>query len=330
MFEFPINIYLLGFTGGLVLLLVILPTVTRLCLKYDQVDNPGYRKIHSTPVPLAGGPAIILTIIGVFMIGAPVVFLFQEMLNPSLVHKIQYGFSHKYFEIFGIVAGATLVTTMGFLDDRKEWKAAPKLLFQIIAALIIYLSGIKITLFLSSPFFQFILTFLWILILVNAFNFMDNMNGASAGLAFIAILFCSISGHQSDQYLVPLLGFTFCGIILGFLFWNYPKGKVFLGDSGSHLLGFLVAVHTIKSTYYTDAATDLKIHVLSPLFFVAIPLIDLLQVTLYRLWIKKPVWVGDNNHLTHRLAQTKLGKIWAVFALWVLALILGCIPILFS
>lgn len=317
----------MSFFSGAVSCALIMPWVRRGCLKMGLIDNPGHRKIHTSPVPLAGGPALFLSVMAV-IVYAGVLSMIMNAGENSLWQKMQYAWSVRKGQAALILAGGFLLLIMGILDDRSAMKAGVKLAFQFTAALLVSLAGVRITIFLDYVWMHHLITVFWIVFLVNAFNFIDNMNGASAGLAWIAIISCSWAGHLSGQYLVPSFGFLVAGSITGFLPYNFPKGRVFLGDSGSHLIGYFVAVTTILATYYSGQISNHKWAVISPLLFVSIPVIDLVQVVVYRLIHGKPVWIGDTNHLTHRLAKTALNKPGAVLLLWVLALAIACVPFL--
>lgn len=317
----------MSFISGAMTCALIMPWVRRGCLKTGLIDNPGHRKIHTSPVPLAGGPALFLSVLAVIVL-AGVLSRIMTAGDNALWQKLQYAWNVRNGQAALILVGGFLLLVMGIRDDRSAMKAGVKLVFQLIAALLVCLAGVRITIFLDHVWMHYLITIFWIVFLVNAFNFIDNMNGASSGLGLIAIIACSWSGHLSGQYLVPSFGFLVAGCIAGFLSYNFPGGRVFLGDSGSHLIGYFVAVITILATYYSGQISDQKWAVFSPILFVSIPVIDLIQVVVYR-WIKrKPVWIGDTNHLTHRLSKTPLKKIGAVLLLWALALAVASIPFL--
>lgn len=262
--------------------------------------------------------------------GAGGFVLLDTLYDSEGISKLAYGVRAKIFQISMILLGGIVLGVMGILDDKSAYSAKTKLFWQIIGAMLLASSGARMTIFIETVWIQYLLTIFWVLILVNAFNFIDNMNGASSGLGIIALAFCSLSGHHANQYLVPGLGILFIGIIAGVLLWNFPHAKIFLGDSGSHLIGYLVAFITIKATYYSSEVHESRMAVITPLFFVAVPLIDIFQVTIMRAIRGKPIWIGDTRHLTHILSKTKLGKVGAVVFLWLMAILLGFIPYLFS
>ncbi|PYJ02281.1 MAG: hypothetical protein DME25_16310, partial [Verrucomicrobia bacterium] len=120
-----------------------------------------------------------------------------------------------------------------------------------LAAALVAVAGVRITLFVPSPIFSYTITILWILTLINGFNFMDNMNGLCAGLGTIAALYFAFLAAAEGQYLVALIAFLTFGSLLGFLPYNFPRARAFLGDAGSHLVGYLLAVLAILPHFYT-------------------------------------------------------------------------------
>src|SRR5947207_15501748 len=132
--------------------------------------------------------------------------------------------------------------TLGLCDDKWELKASTKFCGQLFIALFVAACGVRITIFVQNIFFSYAVTILWILTVTNAFNFMDNMNGLCAGLGAISAACFALVAATQDQYLVALIAFLVCGALGGFLPYNFPRASAFLGDTGSHLLGYLLAV----------------------------------------------------------------------------------------
>jgi UDP-GlcNAc:undecaprenyl-phosphate GlcNAc-1-phosphate transferase len=240
---------------------------------------------------------------------------------PLLVH----GLKARALELGAIFAGAVGMLLVGVLDDKRELRPAAKFLGQFLVASLVALAGVRVTLFVPSALFSYAVTILWILTVINAFNFMDNMNGLCAGLGAIAAFqFAAIAG-VAGQYLVALLAALACGALAGFLPYNFPRARSFLGDAGSHLVGYLLAVLAILPHFHTPEQPRAWA-VLSPLLVLAVPLTDLVRVVLVRWRIGKPFYVGDTNHLSHRLVQRGLSRTQAVLLLWLVALILGTVP----
>jgi len=180
----------------------------------------------------------------------------------------------------------------------------------------------RITLFIHSDIFSYAITILWILTVINAFNFMDNMNGLCAGLGAIGATLFAIIAAANGEYLVATIGFLMCGALIGFLPWNFPNARAFLGDAGSHLVGYLLAVMAILPHFYTRLNPH-PLAVLAPLLVLAVPLLDLAQVSGFRTLRRKPFWVGDTNHLSHRLVRAGLSRTRAVLVLWLAAVVIG-------
>ena len=145
-----------------------------------------------------------------------------------------------------------------------------------------------------------------------------------AGLGAIGAFIFAFIAATNGEYLVAITGFLMCGALTGFLPWNFPDARAFLGDAGSHLVGYLLAVMAILPHFYTKKNPH-PLAVLAPLLVLAIPLLDIAQVTLLRTLNRKPFWIGDTNHLSHRLVRAGLGKTRAVLLLWLAAAALGAL-----
>lgn len=318
--SFPFNVYLAAFAIPLLLTWCGLPLWARWCVRTGLVDDPGHRKIHDRPIPLAGGlgvsSALILTLLAGWL--ALELGLRLPGANTALTH----GFSRRALQLAAIGIGAIGITLLGMLDDRHELRPLPKFIGQLAVALLVAGSGIRITLFVASPVFSFAITVFWMLTLINAFNFVDNMNGLCAGLGAIASLcFATIAGAAGD-YLVAALAFLVGGALLGFLPHNFPSAKAFLGDAGSHLVGYLLSILAILPHFYSPDSPR-RLAVLTPLLVLALPLADLVNVVIVRTLKGRPFYVGDTNHLSHRLVRCGLDKTRAVLLIWLIAALCG-------
>jgi UDP-GlcNAc:undecaprenyl-phosphate GlcNAc-1-phosphate transferase len=294
----------------------------------DPRDGKNYDapKIHSGAMPLAGGFAVLTGILLPLLVGAELIHL--GIVKISFTNLIAHGFEKRGTELLALALGAIAITILGWFDDKHELKPLPKLAGQFLIALLVAIACKRITLFVHSEVFSYAITILWILTVVNAFNFMDNMNGLCAGLGAIGAFIFALIAAANGEYLVAITGFLMCGALVGFLPWNFPNARAFLGDAGSHLVGYLLAVMAILPHFYNKHNPH-PLAVLAPLLALAIPLIDLAQVVLLRTLNKKPFWIGDTNHLSHRLVQLGLNRTKAVLMLWLIAAIIGCIALLF-
>jgi UDP-GlcNAc:undecaprenyl-phosphate GlcNAc-1-phosphate transferase len=318
--TFPFNFFAAAFAGAFLTTLLALPPWRKWCRRTNLVDDPGHRKIHSAPVPLAGGLAVLTGILLPLLAGALVLKL--KIINVPNVFAIAHGLDRRALELAVIAFGAIAITLLGWLDDKHELKALPKFIGQILIAIAVAAACKRITLFVHSEVFSYAITVLWLLTVINAFNFMDNMNGLCAGIGAIAAFLFGVIAAANGQYLVAITGFLMCGALVGFLPWNFPHARSFLGDAGSHLVGYLLAVMAILPHFYTKQ-NPRPLAVLSPLLILAIPLIDLAQVSLFRALNKKPFWIGDTNHFSHRLTRAGLSRTRAVLLLWFLAALIG-------
>jgi UDP-GlcNAc:undecaprenyl-phosphate GlcNAc-1-phosphate transferase len=235
---------------------------------------------------------------------------------------LTHGLNRRALQLLAILLGAAGMVALGLWDDRKELRASVKFAGQLLIAALTAAAGVRLTLFVPSVAFSYAVTVLWILTVTNAFNFMDNMNGLCAGLAAIAAWCLALNALAQVHYLVASLAFLICGAVLGFLPYNFPRATAFLGDSGSHLLGYLMAVLAILPHFHTPAQPR-PWAVLSPLLILAVPLVDLAWVVMLRWRLGRPFYIGDTNHLSHQLARRGLGPRRAVLLLWLAAAILG-------
>jgi UDP-GlcNAc:undecaprenyl-phosphate/decaprenyl-phosphate GlcNAc-1-phosphate transferase len=326
--TFPFNFFLAAFAGALLTTLLALPLWRKLCLRTSLLDDPrdgknyDAPKIHSGAIPLAGGFAVLTGILLPLIVGA--ILIQFGIVKISFSNLIAHGLERRGFELAAIAIGAIAITILGWFDDKHELKPLPKLAGQFLIALLVAVACKRITLFVHSEVFSYAITILWLLTVINAFNFMDNMNGLCAGLGAIGALLFAFIAATNGEYLVAMTGFLMCGALLGFLPYNFPNAKAFLGDAGSHLVGYLLAVMAILPHFYTKQ-NPRPLAVLSPLFVLAIPLIDLAQVVILRTLNRKPFWIGDTNHLSHRLVRASLSRTRAVLVLWLIAAVIGAI-----
>lgn len=340
--SFPWNVYLASALSAAAISALSLPLWRKWCLRTGLVDDPGQRKIHTQAVPLAGGLAvatglILPTVVACVLLwsqagrgsfATPAARLSppgsSEPLNPEAGFLLRYGLNRRVEELAGILLGALGMLALGVLDDKHELNPRPKFIGQFLIALLVAASGARITLFVPSHFFHYAITILWILTVVNAFNFMDNMNGLCAGLGAIGSWYFATIAGSAGQYLVASIAFLTFGALLGFLPYNFPKARAFLGDAGSHLIGYLLAVLAILPHFYTRRHPQ-RWAVLIPLLVLGVPLADLVWVVIVRWRSGRPFYIGDTNHLSHRLVRAGLTQTGAVILIWLAAALLGLV-----
>ena len=258
-----------------------------------------------------GGPMIatgLLVPLALLLAAAP-------LLPGPFPEMFREGLAARWLRLGVLAAGALAMLLLGMADDRRALGAGTKLSIQFLVALGVSLSGTRISLFMESALPGHALTILWILLLVNAYNLSDNMDGLCAGLSLIAILTLSLHAALPGHYLVAAFGFLCCGALAGFLPCNFPAARAFLGDAGSHLAGYLVALLTILP-HFRHQEDQGAWAVLVPLPVTGIVLLDMVWVVVRRLYRARPVWVGDTGHLSHQLVRRGLSRRGAVTLLW--------------
>lgn len=318
--SFPLHLYLAALTGAFLASFLTLPLWRRWSLRVGLVDDPGARKIHASPIPLAGGLAVMTGVLVPIMVGATAVALADTGIapawwEPESVARLSYGLGARSGQLLVILLGLAGMLVLGWLDDRHELKPLPKFAGQFLIATLVAAAGIRITLFVPSVVVSYALTILWIVGITNALNFLDNMNGLCSGIGAIAAAGFALAAARNGQYLVATIALLGTGALLGFLPWNYPRAAAFLGDAGSHVTGFLLAVLAILPSFYSPDRPH-PAAVLSPLLVLCVPLADLASVTWIRLRAKRPPWIGDTNHFSHRLVRAGLSRAQAVALLW--------------
>lgn len=322
--SFPASLYALSLVSAGLATALSLPLLRVWCRQVGLVDEPGLRKIHDRPIALAGGLAILTGLLVSFLGAFAVLKL--DLLGAEVTEKLAYGVERRFGQLAAIAGGALGMTILGWLDDKHELRPAAKFAGQLIIAALVAAAGIRITLFISNPLFSYGVTILWILTVTNAFNFMDNMNGLCAGLGGIASLLIGLIAARHGHYLVAATAFLVFGAVLGFLPFNFPRASAFLGDAGSHLIGFLMSVLTVLPHFYSDQHPR-TLAVVSPLLILAVPLADLVWVVILRWRMGKPFYIGDTNHLSHRLVRRALSQTQAVVVIWLLAATLGSLAL---
>lgn len=321
----PEAVYGGSFLLSAVITAAVMPLWRKFAPRVGLVDEPGVRKIHAKSIPLAGGLGLFSGLCVSLLVLA--LLLAAHVADPLLEEQFRYGLVHRSGRLLAFVFGGLGMLSLGLVDDRYELSAGIKLFGQALIAFLVAASGIRITLFVPSIVFSYAVTILWIVALINAFNFVDNMNGLCGGLAAIASLLFGLSAALRGDYLVGGLAFLCAGAFCGFLPYNFPRASVFLGDSGSHLAGFIVAMLAILPHYYSPNHPR-AVAVITPILVLALPLIDVGCVVISRWRSGRPIYVGDNNHLSHRLVRAGFSSVQAVLILWFLASVVGAVSLL--
>lgn len=331
------------------------------------VDQPGHRKVHTTPTPLGGGLAIWLGVVGTFACGHAVLLA----VTPATEANVRFGpAAHQALEptrpqvdetppagvdagervsnqaaqpvarwvpefavphlggltlqstrLWIVLAAGTVLMLLGLADDRigVDWRV--RLAVEVLVAAFMVWQGWRLSLFIEVPWLTSILSVLWIVVLVNSFNFLDNMDSLSGGVAAIAagmlaaaLLTTPDPVTNQPQLFVGGFLLVLVGALLGFLWHNRPPARLFMGDAGAYFIGYLLAIATMTATFAGGAVPRHAIFV--PLCVLAVPLYDLLSVIVIRLRGGRSPFVGDTSHFSHRLVELGLSKPQAVLTIY--------------
>jgi UDP-GlcNAc:undecaprenyl-phosphate GlcNAc-1-phosphate transferase len=280
--------------------------------KINYVDHPGGRKAHTSPTPYGGGVAIVITFFSLILLGMILIIThhISSLQNFSWTEIHQSGISRRANQMGGILLGGFILFLLGLFDDVKNLGPFFKLIIQfLVAGLVVIGFDVRLSLFIHGVSFSWPASIFWIVVITNAFNFLDNADGLSSGIALICTLVLLAVAATGGQVLVSAYLACLAGALAGFLFHNFPPAKIFLGDAGSLLTGYLLAIGSLLTTYYYEAQPDTKaISVLIPLVVMAIPLYDFLSVIIIRHRLGLSPFVGDHRHFSHRLIKRGLSK----------------------
>jgi len=313
--------------------------VRRRAAAWGLVDRPGHRKVHQTPTPLGGGLAIWLGVVLTFAAGTLALVLINRGILPAaklpdFVAPHLAGLTQQVPRLWIVLALGTVLVALGLIDDLRglDWRL--RLTVQtVVAALVVFWQGWRVTLFIDQPLLTGLFSTFWIVLLVNSFNMLDNMDGLSAGVATIAaatlagvlLLFPDPISRQPQIFVAGLL-LVLVGALLGFLVHNRPPARLFMGDAGSYFLGYLLAVATMMATF---TGGRLPTHgILAPLLVLAVPLYDTLTVVLIRLRAGRSPFEGDKSHFSHRLVELGMTKVQAVLTIYLTTATCGLLAFL--
>lgn len=298
-----------------------IPLVRRLAYRIGAVDVPkDKRRVHKRPTPRIGGLAIIFG----FMVA---VISFNDDWSRATA---------------AVLIGAAILGILGVIDDCKELDAKLKFVVQIAAALIVVFYGdIKISVFSNPnvfssepyvilanwhPAIPAIVTVLWIVFMTNAVNFIDGLDGLAAGVSAIMSMSLVFIAITYREYTIALFGLALMGSCFGFLPFNFNPAKIFMGDTGSTFLGYMLAVLSVQGMFKSYAVISFAV----PLLMLGLPLFDALFAMLRRILSGKSPMVADRGHLHHRLYDMGFSQKQTVFILYAISGVLGITAILLA
>ena len=287
------------------LVALMTPVLVFLANRFKILDYPDERKIHKTPIPRLGGVALAIS------------FFVTISLAPGIMAQIR-----------GLALASLLIITVGLIDDVRKVSSLARFIVQLVAAAIVIRSGLVISFMPESTLgivLEIIITFLWIIGITNSFNFLDGMNGLASGLAVIASLCFGIAAIDTNQHLVAVVSAVILGCALGFIPFNFPNAKIFLGDSGSTFLGFVLASIGLLGTWGKDNIAGVTV----PALILGVPIFDMILTTIMRVWNGKVhnviEWIDyvGKDHFHHRLVDLGLHTRGAVLFIHSVSLCLG-------
>ncbi len=321
----------LGFLIALPATWIVLRVSTRAGV-FDSAPIEGQVKAEHRRIPNTGGIAIALGVL-LPMIGAAIWFsLLDPESLPSVLeplHEHLPGLRSQLPLGWTLIACVLGLHVLGLIDDRRPMGPWLKLVIMLLPGLVfaLFFDTRLMTLldgYVGGTWLSIIITVLWFTTIINAMNFIDNMDGLSGGIASIAGSMLLIATLLNGQWFVGAICALLVGSVLGFLVFNFPPAKIFMGDSGSLIIGLLLAFLTVRTTYTPlDDSSAGWYAVLMPIVILAVPLYDFVSVTLLRLYQGKSPFVGDTQHFSHRMRDRGLGARSTILVIYALTLATG-------
>lgn len=282
---------------------LITPFVRMVAVRLNYLDHPKDNKVHAHPTPLLGGVAIFAA------------FLIALAAKEDIVSIPQ---------VKAALFGAFILLVIGLIDDRMGMMPGFKLLGQFLAAMVIIKSGLRAG-FIPNYYLSVIFTYIWIIGITNAFNLLDNMNGLSAGIAGIAAVFFGTIAYTGSQMVVSAVAFALAGSAFGFLRHNFPRASLFMGDSGSLMLGYILSSVAIMGSW---KASTLTTSLMIPVLILGYPIFDTTLVFVIRILERRSIFQGGKDHSSHRLALLGLKRHRTVLVIYAICALLGFMSII--
>lgn len=299
--------YIIAFMAALAVSFITTPYIKKLALKIGAIDVPkDERRVHDKPIPRLGGLAIYIAFAAVILALVP--------YSPKMI---------------GILAGATVIVILGVVDDIRPLPSKLKLLVQVAAAVILVASGVRVE-WVTNPFdnvdgmaylsyFSYPISIFWVVGVTNTLNLIDGLDGLAAGIASIASLSLLAVSVMNGHPVVVIYTAALAGAAIGFLPYNFNPAKIFMGDTGSTFLGFVLAAISIEGAIKGAATLAIAI----PILALGLPIFDTTFAIIRRAVNGKPIMEADRGHLHHRLLALGLSQRQVVFTLYAVSAFLG-------
>ena len=313
-----IPVSLLLALSAMTLVIVITPLAIRLAWRLGAIAQPGPRHVHQEPVPRLGGLAIAVAVL---------VTLWLAFLLPGPARLLP---PHP---LLGFTLASLPILLLGIIDDVRGVSALAKLGVQVCAALVLVSFGYGVPLLthplggeITTAWLDVPLTVFWVVMVTNAINLIDGLDGLASGVVLIAAMTLWWVGRSHSDFYVMFLAAPLAGATFGFLRWNFPRARVFMGDTGSQFLGLALAAASLLENRKGTATVTL----LFPLVALGLPIADSVLAFARRLFRNENVFRADSQHIHHRLLHLGLSPRGAVLALWTLSAGLGLVAIALS
>ena len=301
--ELNFSEYLALFATALIFVGVLTPLVRKVALKIEILDAPTEaHKTHKEAIPYLGGVAIII----------------GTCLTTYLAIVVS-GQSRALSLVSAVLIPAVLMGVIGLIDDVKKLSPWPRFIAQNLFGLVIAFILIA-TSTLGSPTgntqIDLLITIFWIVGITNSINFFDNVDGGASGTVAISSLFLFFLALQGGQYSIAALSLVLTGATTGFLLWNKPPARIYMGDAGALFLGILIATLTLR---FDPNPINLSASFALPILLLAVPILDTTVAVISRLRRRISPFQGGQDHLSHRLMRAGLSKRQAVLSLWLIS-----------
>jgi len=325
--------YALVFVAAFAISFVVTYVLTRVAPRLGLLDHPSERKMHTKVTPVGGGIGIFLGValtVGVGLIGAYVLSLGPRpaWMSEALWRHLPNAYTIQLPYVVAILGGAAVLFVIGLLDDILGLRPLVKLVAEVCVAVAVVLVGVRATMYMPNPWISGLITVAWIVGITNSFNLLDNMDGLSAGVASIISAIFLVVAIQTDQMFITCFLLALMGAMIAFLLFNFPPAKIFMGDCGSLVIGFLLATLTVVFTFRFQKEPSYQpsqalVPVVLPLIIFAVPIYDTISVIFIRLRENRNIFEADKKHFSHRLIDLGMSTREAVLSIYLFTFALG-------
>lgn len=306
----PFKIFIL-FISAFLSCYILTPVLGKFAQKRGYYSKPTPQKIDKRLIPYFGGISMFL-IFSILYLGAMFVF----------------HFSYDKSKIILFLFATGIIVLFGLYDDLREIKPLFKLIGQILGALVLVFFAQKTEIIYLTPFLNILISIFWTVIIINAFNLLDIMDGLAGGISLINIFTFLILGYFTHNNFVLLITSILLGVLVAFLLYNLPPAKIFMGDAGSQFLGFVQAAIAMSLSY---ARAGKEVGLVIPLVILALPLFDLFFVMLMRFRQKKSIFLKSNDHFVFRMLRLGISNTGILKTMLMLSLLANiCALLIFS